>query len=120
TDGEDSLANHAVWGPQMNLNNLKVVVEESQYTDFALDTASATASVNFKKGNSHDEVVSLIIAEYDAETGKLLQVNIEYIDTSLLEVGASDNYSVSLTGVTGNLKAMLMDENLVPYFNVAE
>ena len=48
------------------MDNLKVVVDEHKYTDFALDDETATASVTVTKGNEADEVVSLIIAEYDS------------------------------------------------------
>ena len=98
------------------MDNLKVVVDEHKYTDFALDDETATASVTVTKGNEADEVVSLIIAEYDSTTGKLVQVDITTIDTSLKDIGTTESYFVDLSGVTGNLKAMLFHDNLVPLF----
>ncbi len=109
------------WADQVNVANLKPICTESTFSEITLDAETATASVSFiQRGTSEDEIVNLVIAEYDVETEKLLNVNIKPIDTSLQAVGTTEEYSVSLPDITGNLKAMLLNENLTPYASVAE
>ncbi len=115
------LKGNATWAPQINVANLKPIpVLESRFSEITIDAANATATVSFtQRGTMENKIVSLILAEYDATTGKLLQVNIEYIDMSKQAIGTTEDYSVSLANPTGNFKAMLIDDNLTPYSETA-
>ena len=85
-----------------------------EFKDFALN--SDTATVSYVKTSADDtDVVTLYVAEYAGN--KLVQVNLVVIDLSNQEVGTTQEYSVSLPSAsTGNVKAMLLAENLFPLF----
>lgn len=116
------LSNHAIWGSQINVANLKPIPAlESKFSKIAIDSANATATVSFTQmGTMENKIVTLYLAEYDITTKKLLQLNRNSIDMSLQKMGTTEKYSVSMVGVTGNLKAMLIDENLTPIVTVAD
>ena len=105
------------WGSQVNVANLKPIpVQESRFSDITIDVNNAEATVSFTQYNTmENKIVNLILADYDAESGKLLNLNIEPIDMSLQTNGTTQEYSVSLDKFDGNLKAMLVDDNLTPY-----
>lgn len=110
------------WDSQLNVANLKpILLKESRFSDITIDADKATASVSFTQyGTMDDKIVNLVLAEYDITSGQLLNVNINPIDISLQAMDTTQEYSVSLPDITGNLKAMLLDENLTPYAGVAE
>ena len=104
-------------------DNVKIVIEEieepeepevSEFKDFALN--GDTATVTYVKTSADDtDVVTLYVAEYAGK--KLVQVNLVVIDLSKQEVGTTKEYSVSLPSAsTGNVKAMLLTNELVPLF----
>ncbi len=108
------LVGHATWGSQLNVANLKPVVEADEFSEITLNGKTNTATVSFKNmGTDDDGVVSLVLASY--EGNKLTAVDITYIDTDAQEVGTTVEYSVDLPEANGTtLKAMLVNENLVP------
>ncbi len=108
------LVGHATWGPQLNVANLKPVVEADEFSEITLNGKTKTATVSFKNmGTDDDGVVSFVLASY--EGNKLTALDITYIDTDAQAVGTTQTYTVDLPEATGTtLKAMLMDENLVP------
>ncbi len=108
------LVNHATWGPQLNVANLKPVVEADKFSEITLNGKTKTATVSFKNmGTDDDGIVSLVLASY--EGNKLTAIDITYIDTDAQKVGTTEEYSVDLPEATGTtLKAMLVNENLVP------
>ncbi len=108
------LVGHATWGSQLNVANLKPVVETDEFSEITLNGKTKTATVSFKNmGTDDDGVVSLVLASY--EGNKLTAVDITYIDTDAQAVGTTVEYSVDLPEANGTtLKAMLVNENLVP------
>ncbi|MBO5407940.1 MAG: alkaline phosphatase [Clostridia bacterium] len=108
------LVGHATWGSQLNVANLKPVVEADEFSEITLNGKTKTATVSFKNmGTDDDGVVSLVLASY--EGNKLTAIDITYIDTDAQTVGTTVEYAVDLPEATGTtLKAMLIDENLVP------
>ncbi len=108
--------------PEVVLAKCKVIPVEvadapvlvDEFKGFTLN--GDTATVNYTKATNTDpEAITLYIAEYAGN--KLVQVNLVVIDTTDQAVGTTEDYSVSLLSASsGNVKAMLLDANLVPLF----
>ena len=103
-------------GVTPNMNMCKSFIYTNDFTGFAL--SGNTANVSYRKIPGAEDVYTLYIAEYNGN--KLIQINLVTIDPEKQTDETIQNYSVGLNGVTGTLKAMLLDSNLVPCFPVAE
>ena len=100
-------------GATASLNYLPLVnVKEDKFTGLKINSATGTATITYQKFYD-DSTAILVLGEYESYD-KLANVNLIQINTENQELNSFEPYSVSISGATGDLKAMLLDSTLKP------
>ena len=102
------------WKDQLNVANLKPIIESDSFSSITLNAKAKTATVSFTNYNTADDgQVLLALASYDEN--QMTAVNVTVIDTDAQPVGTTREYTVDLPEANGTLlRAMLLNENLEP------
>ncbi len=102
------------WKDQLNVANLKPIIESDSFSAITLNGKAKTATVSFTNYNTADDgQVLLVLASYNEN--QMTAVDVTVIDTDAQIVGTTREYSVDLPEANGTLlRAMLLNENLEP------
>lgn len=102
------------WKDQLNVANLKPIIESDFFSPITLNAKAKTATVSFTNYNTADDgQVLLVLASYD--DNQMTAVDVTVIDTDAQPVGTTREYTVDLPEANGMLlRAMLLNENLEP------
>lgn len=102
------------WKDQLNVANLKPIIESDTFSEITLNDKAKTATVSFTNYNTADDgQVLLVLASYN--NNQMTAVNVTVIDTDAQTAGITREYSVDLPQANGTLlRAMLLNENLEP------
>ncbi len=102
------------WKDQLNVANLKPIIESDTFSAITLNGRAKTATVSFTNYNTADDgQVLLALVSYD--NNQMTAVDVTVIDTDAQPVGTTREYTVDLPEANGTLlRAMLLNENLEP------